>query len=167
LFDITVCSPTFFVPHSEARAILGLRAFPNFALLLIATKVRCDVALYGGHEIFTIEERQWIRIPLSYFQSLPKNECKTIETVIDFPLEGLSYYSETIDLTRTFPSYHNVHDCDAEFRWNTYWSASFEEAGFKEVCVVLLQGLAIGRTIQSNERDSKPGKRERERERER
>ena len=149
--------PLTFPFKSEARAIIGYRAFPNFAHLLIATKVRSDLQLFGGHEVFTIEERQWIKIPLSHYQSISRSELKNLELVCDFPLEGVSYYCETLDLTRPFPSTHDVMDFDPEFRWNSFWSQAFEECGFPQACVVLLQGLAIGRNVASVVPDSKPG----------
>jgi hypothetical protein len=106
--------------------------------------------MFGGHIINTIEEKQWIKIPLSYFQSQNKNEQKNLELLCDFPLEGLHYYCETFDITRTFPSSYSVTNYDEEFCWNDWLSKPFERIGMRQWCIVLLQGMALSKQIQTN-----------------
>ncbi len=64
--------------------------------------------LFGGHTVNTIEEKQWIKIPLECFNVQNKNEQKNFELMADFPIEGLHYYCETADITRPFPSVNPV-----------------------------------------------------------
>jgi lysophospholipid acyltransferase (LPLAT)-like uncharacterized protein len=88
--------------------LIGYVRIASTGYLLVASKVRSDMHLYGGHVCNTIEEKQWIKIPLDYPFSQSKLESKNIELLLDFPLEGLHYYCETVDLTRPFPSSNKV-----------------------------------------------------------
>eukprot|EP01114_Cavostelium_apophysatum_P021693 TRINITY_DN7639_c0_g1_i1.p1 TRINITY_DN7639_c0_g1~~TRINITY_DN7639_c0_g1_i1.p1 ORF type:complete len:1285 (+),score=251.78 TRINITY_DN7639_c0_g1_i1:18-3872(+) len=133
---------------TDARALLGYFVFGHVAYLLVATKVRGDLQLFGGHIVNTIEEKLWVKIALNNVQSHPnKQEQKNIELLLDFPFEGLHFYCETFDITRPFPSPHVVADYDPEFCWNDWLAKSFEMIGMREWCVVLLQGMAISKTV--------------------
>ena len=105
-------------------------------------KVRPDMQLFGGHTIYTIEEKQWIKIPLDYLHTLSKTDIKNIDLMIDFPIEGLHYYCETADITRPFPSPNIVNDYVGEFCWNDWLASPFTSVGLRSWCVVLLQGMA-------------------------
>jgi hypothetical protein len=109
--------------------------------------VRGDMQLFGGHTVNTIEDKIWIKIPLHNFQTLSKQEVKNIELLTEYPLEGLHYYCETIDLTRTFPSINKVIDYDEEYCWNHWLSLPFQIIGLRSWCVVLLQGMAISKSL--------------------
>lgn len=82
-----------------------------------------------------------------FFQHQNKAEQKNLELLYEFPFEGLHYYCETFDLTHPFPSPFPVHKYDPEFCWNSFLANSFETIGLREACVVLLQGMALGRTL--------------------
>jgi hypothetical protein len=43
---------------------LGYAALNDVALMLLATRVRVAVTLPGGHQIMTVSESQWMRVPL-------------------------------------------------------------------------------------------------------
>lgn len=107
--------------------------------------------LFGGHIVYTIEEKQWIKISLtSYFQShlfSNKQEQKNLDLLCDFPLEGTHFYCETLDLTHPFPSSYNVIDYDPEFCWNHWLTLKFQQIGMRIWCIVLLQGVAISKPI--------------------
>jgi hypothetical protein len=49
--------------------------------------------------------------------------------------------------SRPFPSIYPPQEPDEEFVWNTHVAKSFTELGLRKWCVVLLQGVAIGRTV--------------------
>jgi hypothetical protein len=66
--------------------------------------------LFGGHVVYTVEEKNWIKIPLWNYHTISKAEQKNIDLLIDFPIEGLHFYCETMDLTRVFPSYHTTFE---------------------------------------------------------
>lgn len=103
--------------------------------------------LFGGHVVNTIEEKQWIRIPLNHYQTTSKQEQKNIELMMEFPIEGLHFYCESFDLTHPFPSVKKVVEYDVEFCWNDWMAKSFEKIGMREWCVVLQQGLATSKVL--------------------
>ena len=50
----------------SGKAVLGLAALPaaGVALLLLATRVRVSVTLPGGHDVNSVSEAVWVKIPL-------------------------------------------------------------------------------------------------------
>ncbi|PRP77728.1 SAC9 protein-like protein [Planoprotostelium fungivorum] len=149
-----------------ASALIGYVVIGSAAHLLVATKVNPSVTLFGGHIVYTIEEKQWIRIPLLYYRDIlhagtpgstsgsttsPKIEQKNIDLMKDFPIEGLHYYCETMDITRRFPSAYQVNQYDPDFCWNDWLAQPFSKLGMRQWAVVLLQGMAISKTIKPEE----------------
>lgn len=117
-----------------------------------------DLTLPPAHKVYTIQETQWIRIPLGYPIEQGKSELKNAETMTDFPLNGLHFYCETLDLTRRFPSVHSPTDYDPEFCWNDFLSKEFQLLGMRHWCCILLEGLAVGHQIQSKDNPDETGK---------
>lgn len=95
----------------------------------------------------TIIEASTISIALGYPFQLTKTEQSNAQALYDFPLNNLHFYCETLDLTRPFPSTHNIRDYSHEFCWNDFLMREFKRIGLEECCCVLLQGLAIGKQV--------------------
>lgn len=66
---------------------------------------------------------------------------------MDFPIEGLHYYCETLDVTHPFPSPFRVDQYDPEFCWNGFLAEPFAKIGMRDWCVVMLQGLAMSKRV--------------------
>lgn len=69
----------------------------------------------------------------------------------EFNLNGLSFYCDTLDITRPYPSLNNVLDYNLEFCWNDFVTKEFERIGLRQHCCVLLCGLAVGKLISTKE----------------
>lgn len=92
---------------TAARALLGYVVLENMGCLLVATKVTTDGEFFWGHNVYTVSESTWIRIPLTYPAPQNVNEIANFETLSEFQLDGLHYYCETYDMTRPFPSFRD------------------------------------------------------------
>lgn len=89
------------------RALLGYVVLENIGCLLVATKVTTDGEFFLGHNVYTVSESSWIKIPLAYPAPQNTNEINNFETLSEFQLDGLHYYCETYDMTRPFPSFRD------------------------------------------------------------
>eukprot|EP01091_Cochliopodium_minus_P000531 TRINITY_DN10481_c0_g1_i1.p1 TRINITY_DN10481_c0_g1~~TRINITY_DN10481_c0_g1_i1.p1 ORF type:complete len:279 (-),score=52.40 TRINITY_DN10481_c0_g1_i1:251-1063(-) len=139
---------------TKANALIGFIAIGNYGNLLIATKIRKDELIYGGHIACTVLETKWIKMRLSYpYSPLSKDEELNLKSMKQFPLDGLHFYCETLDLTLPFPSNQKFAKKNDQFCWNDWLTQSFEIAGLKSCCVILLQGM-IKSGILSNEESS-------------
>ncbi|ELR12040.1 SAC domain containing protein 9, putative [Acanthamoeba castellanii str. Neff] len=108
---------------NESEAVAYLKA--NYQL-----KNATDMTLPGGHGVFTIMEAKWMKMDLNYLGSPNKVEARNMEVMQDFPLEGLHFYCDTFDITRPYPSPYPV-----------------DQEGLRMWCVVMLQGVALTKTI--------------------
>lgn len=92
---------------TTACALLGYVVLENMGCLLVATKVTTDGEFFWGHNVYTVSESSWIKIPLTYPAPQNTNEITNFETLSEFQLDGLHYYCETYDMTRPFPSFRD------------------------------------------------------------
>jgi hypothetical protein len=84
-------------------ALLGCAVFGDTAVTLIARKVRTAVVLPNGHEVLTVTEAQWIRVPLRNPAAvLTREERANVQSLTEIPLENLYFFCETFDVTRAF-----------------------------------------------------------------
>lgn len=89
----------------------------------------------------TVTRVKWLRFPLTNVDvNCGRNEVKNVDSmkgtsyyyiiyanyVIDFAIEGLHFYCETYDVTRSFPSFCDVTRPDDEFIWNNWVAGRFE-----------------------------------------
>ncbi len=75
-------------------------------------QAREDV-LPGNHVGRTITDSKWIRIQLRSWFGDPKatRSAESLKAVADFPLDGLHFYCDTLDLTRPFHSPYPASQC--------------------------------------------------------
>ena len=62
-----------------------------------------------------------------------------------YTLNNAHWYCETADLSRPFPSAHDVTDPQPEFVWNAWLSAPLRALGLHAHCPPLLQASAAVR----------------------
>ncbi|KAJ5067526.1 phosphoinositide phosphatase sac9-related [Anaeramoeba ignava] len=132
-------------------AIIGYTIISSIAYLVLVTKAETTVSLFGSHEIKTIESVEWIKLTLAYQYPNNKNEQKNIEIMPDFPIDGLHFYCESLDITKPFPSHSLIEDYNPDFCWNKWLKEPFEQIGLSGWCIVLLQGIAVGRNLQNQD----------------
>ena len=99
--------------------IIGYLIIGNVGYLLVATKVNADLILPPEHRVYTIQETSWIRISLGYPNHLPKTEQRNGEIMMEYPMNGLHFYCETLDLTRPYPSTHHPYEYVEMKSWLT------------------------------------------------
>ncbi|KAJ6247804.1 phosphoinositide phosphatase sac9-related [Anaeramoeba flamelloides] len=131
----------------RAESLIGCTIFGSTFFLIVVTSTNDSPNLFGGHCIKTIEKVRWIKLDLSFKYPLDKETKKNIERFEETPIERLHFYSETLDLTRKFPSSSKVEDYRKEFCFNDYLSQPFKKLGLRCWCVVLLQGVASGKRL--------------------
>lgn len=124
----------------QACALLGYLILENTGCLLVATRATSDGLFMEKHYVYTVAESHWIRIPLTNPLPPNKNELKNFETLSEFNVDGLHFYCETCDMTRSFPSTRDKWDYEHNYAWNDFLAEPFSNAGLREWCPVLLQG---------------------------
>ena len=125
---------------TRACALLGYLILENVGCLLVATRATSDDLFMDQHYVYTVAETRWIRIPLINLSPPNKVELKNFETLSEFIVDGLHFYCETYDMTRSFPSTYNKWNYNHNFAWNDFLAEPFVRAGLREWCPVLLQG---------------------------
>ncbi|KAJ5076309.1 phosphoinositide phosphatase sac9-related [Anaeramoeba ignava] len=133
---------------TTACGIIGQATFGSNSYLLIVTKADPTIELFCGHVIYTINSTTWIKIPLQYERPMTNKEIKNVELMQNYMVDSLHFYSETLDVTRPFPSRYSVDNYHPDFCWNKFLRKPFEDAGLSSWCIVMIQGLAIGRLLQ-------------------
>eukprot|EP01080_Neovahlkampfia_damariscottae_P005190 gene5190-8796_t len=135
---------------TKCQAIVGYYICGGFGYLVVITKTSLDLTLPPEHKVYTVKESGFITISLGYPVQQNKNETKNMELLLDYPLNGLHFYCETLDLTCPFPNSNSVYfGYDKEFRWNEFISEEFRRIGMNDLCCILLQGLSVGKQISS------------------
>jgi len=133
----------------RGHAFLGMVLTPIQAMVLVAVDVRHD-PLPAGHMMCTVVRSHWVKSHAScakFGSSINKVDETGLERLREFAVSGHHMYSETVDLTRPFPSQRAPTDYDPEYCWNQWLAGPFERAGLRSCCVVLLQGLGCSRTM--------------------
>mmetsp|Transcript_40468 Transcript_40468/g.72680 ORF Transcript_40468/g.72680 Transcript_40468/m.72680 type:complete len:334 (-) Transcript_40468:869-1870(-) len=135
--------------RARACAILGYAALNDVALMLLATRVRVAVTLPGGHQIMTVSESQWMRVPLQGTGEgqMSREELRKLESLTEFPLDGAHFFCETADITRPFPSDAEFTQPSWEWVWNRWLSHPFRKLGLLDMCPQLQQGMAEARGL--------------------
>mmetsp|Transcript_35677 Transcript_35677/g.87790 ORF Transcript_35677/g.87790 Transcript_35677/m.87790 type:complete len:361 (-) Transcript_35677:185-1267(-) len=152
-------------------ALLGCATFGDTAVVLMAKKVRAAVVMPNGHEVLTVVEAQWLRVPLRNPAAvLTREERTSVQSLTEIPLENLYFYCETFDVTRAFA--HSASSGgdggvggggdragggvalatpEREWVWNEWLSAPLRALGIAGACPALLQGLAESRRLKDAE----------------
>ena len=141
---------------TRSAALLGYAAFGETAAALVARKVRVAAVLPNGHEVLTVTEAKWHRVPLRDPSAcLTKEERHRVTTLTETPMENLYFYCETFDATRPFAlAGEDAKDdgggharADPQWVWNRWLSEPLRALGIPHVCPALLQGLAESRRL--------------------
>ena len=74
----------------SGSAILGFVVLAGWVLVLIARRTRVSMVLPGGHEVHTVTDSKWFRIPLNGFDRtrVSRDEMKNLNTVTEFAIEA-------------------------------------------------------------------------------
>jgi hypothetical protein len=147
------------------RALLGLAPLPDAgaALLLLATRTRVSATLPGGHEVLSVCEATWVRVPLRrQHEPSPADPAAAaasalLAALLEFPVEGAHFYCETADLSAPWawggaPRGSRVQQPPAaaaaaagwpsigsEFTWNEWLASPLAAAGLPPGTVPSLQ----------------------------
>ena len=139
----------FGVPRSvrPVEAILGYLVLGGSGHLLVAERVTPTVDLFGGHQIFTVQQTSWWQIPLLFPSSPSLFEDERLSLLKEVVVAQLHYYCDTLDVTRPFPSAHSQRSPRVEFSWNEFLAAPFAEIGLRECCPILVHGQAEDQAV--------------------
>eukprot|EP00759_Apiculatamorpha_spiralis_P024344 PhF_6_TR27883/c0_g1_i1/m.40827 len=126
-------------------ALLGYLHGGSFCCLAVAMKVKCELLLPPSHEVFSIEQAKWIKLPLSYCPPNHGPDPEHVKLLSELDLSELHfYYCETYDITHTFPNvYAPDTQADPAYIWNAKITTHFDEIGMRHLCVGMLQGMAM------------------------
>ena len=133
----------------EGRCVLGMVVLGGQAAVLLATGARAGLVLPGGHAVETVTATEWVRLQLAdcpVDQLLTPEEAKHLDCLLDFPLDGVHFFCETLDVSRPFPGGPAGSAC-SEFVYNRWYRKCFVDAGLGDYCQVLVQGLAESRKV--------------------
>ena len=124
-------------------AVLGFVVLAGWVLVLISRRTRVSMTLPGGHEVHTVTDSKWFRIPLNGFDRtrVSREEMRNLNTVTEFAIEGVHFYCETLDVSCPFPGRPGAGFC-SEFVWNEWLGLPFWNQGMHEFCPRLFQGFA-------------------------
>ncbi|GMH39713.1 hypothetical protein BSKO_07611 [Bryopsis sp. KO-2023] len=137
----------------KGKSALGYVVVGNTGLLLLAENASVSALLPGGHQIRTVTNTAWYRIPcqadIGEKYGLTREELdEKAKKITDFPINGAHWYCETVDVSRPFPSEKPVTDPSFQFVWNAWLSESFRSVGLDKQCPALLQGTAEIRELE-------------------
>eukprot|EP00761_Pharyngomonas_kirbyi_P010055 gb/GECH01010073.1/.p1 GENE.gb/GECH01010073.1/~~gb/GECH01010073.1/.p1 ORF type:complete len:1568 (+),score=218.06 gb/GECH01010073.1/:1-4704(+) len=131
----------------KCTAIIGMVTVGATLNLLIVTKSTPTATLPGGHDVHNIDSTKWVQIELDYPYDIDREERKNLELLREFPIEGLHFYCDTLDITRRFPSSSDIFGFEPEFVWNEFLAQPFTHIGLRSVCCVLLEGLCVEKSV--------------------
>ena len=120
---------------NQGKALIGATIESGRLLIALVKSSRTAATLPNGNVIKSLEEAEFVTIPLKGCETNPGKL-----TVTDFALNGKHFYCEFGDITRPYPSPCAVSDYDNEFCWNERWRNPFVSCGVPSACIVLLQG---------------------------
>jgi len=147
----------------SARALLGLVPLPDAgtALLLLATRTRVSVTLPGGHEVQSVAEAVWVKMPLSQrhepspLDPAAQAAAALLSALLEYPVEGAHFYCETADVSRPW-AWAGAPRLPAaaaatplpEFTWNHWLASPLAACGLPPGSVPPLhQGMAESRLL--------------------
>jgi len=88
---------------TRCACVLGVSRLGDHVGALVATKVQKAMRLPTGDDVFRICETRWIKTTSisSPVRQLTEQEKEHARALMDFPIDGLHFYSETFDLTKS------------------------------------------------------------------
>ena len=128
-----LCGGKAFSKLVRGHAFLGMVVTPTQVMVLVAVDVRRD-PLPAGHTMCTVIKSQWVRSHAAcakFGSAIGKGDEQGLERLREFAVSGHHFYSETLDLTRPFPSQRTTTDYDPEYCWNQWLAGPFERAGLR------------------------------------
>ncbi|KAL0477457.1 SAC9 [Acrasis kona] len=131
--------------------LIGYYVVGNLAHVVAVTRISLELMLPPKHRVYTVMEAKWIKIPIEHRCDVDAKTKKNMAIMTEFQIDGNHFYCETLDLSRTFPSTHPAHEPCEEFVWNTFVTKPFADIGMSRWCVVLLQGVAMGRVVPTDD----------------
>ena len=103
-------------------AFLGIVVTPTQCMVLVAVEVRRD-PLPVGHSMCTVVKSQWVKSQAAcakFGSTIDKADETGLERLREFAVNGFHFYSESVDLSRPFPSECAPTDYDPEYCWNQW-----------------------------------------------
>lgn len=135
-------------PLKRFKNVIGYITIGGFGFLLMVKESKTTMTLPGNHEIKTIYDTEWIKIPLLFKGfKLTTEEKKNVQLMLDHKIAGSHYYCETLDLTHQFPSLHRIENYEPNFVWNDFLAFEFQKIGMKNWCAIILQGFGEEKSI--------------------
>ena len=88
---------------TRGTCVLGIARLGDQVAALVATKVQKAMRLPTGEDVFRICETKWIKTTSisSPVRLLTEQEKEHARALMDFPIDGLHFYSETFDLRKS------------------------------------------------------------------
>ena len=88
---------------TRGTCVLGIARLGDQVAALVATKVQKAMRLPTGEDVFRICETKWIKTSSisSPVRLLTEQEKEHARALMDFPIDGLHFYSETFDLRKS------------------------------------------------------------------
>ena len=155
---------------TRCACVLGVSRLGDHVGALVATKVQKAMRLPTGDDVFRICETRWIKTTSisSPVRQLTEQEKEHARALMDFPIDGLHFYSETFDLTKSLAfrdlrsSGASTRPEESEWVWNQAIAkplrdALGDDASFRGYVPVMIQGLAECREILVDANDPKKG----------
>ena len=159
---------------TRGQAVIGYARLGDQCGVLISTKTQKAMRLPTGDDVFRVLETRWIKsVVSSPVRSLSEQESANARALMEFPIDGLHFYSETFDLTRSLAFRDDNEDDDEgsgegkdervqdEWIWNAAIAEPLRNALGEENAIgcvpVLIQGLAESREILIDPNDSSKG----------
>ena len=149
---------------TRGTCVLGIRAFSaTKSPPLVATKVQKAMRLPTGEDVFRICETKWIKTTSisSPVRQLTEQEKEHARALMDFPIDGLHFYSETFDLRKSLafhssrsssssPPPKEEEEEESEWVWNEAIAKPLRDVlddDASRYVPVMIQGLAECREI--------------------
>ena len=88
---------------TRGTCVLGIARLGDQVAALVATKVQKAMRLPTGEDVFRICETKWIKTTSisSPVRLLTEQEKEHARALMDFPIDGLHFYSETFELRKS------------------------------------------------------------------
>ena len=133
-------------PHSlnkeYGEALIGIARYGPTVYIMYVKSYDVVAQIHNRHQIKMITDVGITTINLPFDKVMSAKSQRRINRIKEFPIAGLHFYSDTLDLTGT--SYSDRHA--ASFIWNDYLASPFAEIGERDACINMLQGC-ISSTI--------------------
>ena len=87
----------------EGHCAIGYRVLAGVGAMCIVTKVRTSMILPSGEKVYCATETTWVKMQLIQPRPpLAKGEARNLSSLMDAPIDGLHFFCEDYDLTRTY-----------------------------------------------------------------